>query len=349
MTTYPLVSVLTPTYNHAQFIEPCLRSVLGQTYLNWEQVIIDDGSTDETAEIIARYKDPRIHYHYQENRGIFRLAETYNTALGLARGDLIAILEGDDLWPHNKLEVLVPLFDDQDIILACGAAKVVDSGGRETGIVGPSKRFLNTFPRSALFNDPVGLAAYVMLHAEGTAFATTCTILVRHSALEKIGGFQSVPGLPLTDYPTFLALSLEGKFAYVDHIMGYWRRHPAASSWLHREQIFEKIRAFALQFLSEHEAALQLTADQRREIVHSWYEKDFRFAFTRGRNLLLRKEWSQARLQFRKALGSPQPAVRIAAVVGCLASHFHCNLEPLFLLLDKEKRLATNLGKGGDA
>src|SRR5437667_7605704 len=99
----PLVSVITPAYNHRRFIGPCIESLLGQTYTNWEQIIIDDGSTDDTAEVVRSYSDPRIRYFHQENQGIDALAQTYNRALNLSRGELIAVLEGDDLWPEDKL------------------------------------------------------------------------------------------------------------------------------------------------------------------------------------------------------------------------------------------------------
>src|SRR4051812_29758132 len=103
----PLVSVITPTYNHEKFISACIESVMAQTYTKWEQIIIDDGSTDGTAEIIRSYRDPRINYVHQPNQGIEQLAISYNRALEVATGELIGILEGDDTWPDNKLERLV--------------------------------------------------------------------------------------------------------------------------------------------------------------------------------------------------------------------------------------------------
>ncbi|MGB7570995.1 MAG: glycosyltransferase family 2 protein, partial [Methanothrix sp.] len=73
------------------------------TYVAWEQIIIDDGSSDQTGEIILKYNDDRIKYIRQEHKGIWRLSEAYNQALQLSNGDYIAILEGDDFWPPNKL------------------------------------------------------------------------------------------------------------------------------------------------------------------------------------------------------------------------------------------------------
>ncbi|MDM7940633.1 MAG: glycosyltransferase, partial [Methanothrix sp.] len=80
----PSVSIITPTYNHERYIAECIDSVLAQSYPYWEQIIIDDGSSDGTQDVISLYKDKRIKYIRQENKGIWRLGETYNKALQLA-------------------------------------------------------------------------------------------------------------------------------------------------------------------------------------------------------------------------------------------------------------------------
>ncbi len=89
--TQPLVSIITPTYNHEKFIGTCIESVLKQTYQNWEMIIIDDGSTDKTGFIVAKYNDNRIRYVKQENVGIWKLKGTYNKALNMSSGNLIAL------------------------------------------------------------------------------------------------------------------------------------------------------------------------------------------------------------------------------------------------------------------
>ena len=99
-----LVSIITPTYNCAKFIEETIRSVQAQTYLNWEMIISDDCSTDNTREIIAPYleSDKRIKYICNDkNSGA---AITRNNALREAKGRWIAFLDSDDLWSPEKLE-----------------------------------------------------------------------------------------------------------------------------------------------------------------------------------------------------------------------------------------------------
>src|SRR5258708_22225644 len=103
MRNSPVVSIITPVYNHERFISAAIQSVIWQSYQNWEQIIIDDGSTDSTAKIIAGFLDTRIRYCHQENSGIEALAHTYNRALSLCRGEFIAILEGDKLDQTTNL------------------------------------------------------------------------------------------------------------------------------------------------------------------------------------------------------------------------------------------------------
>lgn len=99
-----LVSVITPAYNCAEYIEECIESVLNQTYQNWEMLIVNDKSTDHTQSIVESYvkKDPRIKLFNQEkNAGV---AAARNKALELSQGRFVAFLDSDDAWKPNKLE-----------------------------------------------------------------------------------------------------------------------------------------------------------------------------------------------------------------------------------------------------
>ncbi|MCI5147221.1 MAG: glycosyltransferase family 2 protein [Candidatus Electrothrix sp. AR3] len=99
-----LISVVIPAYNHEQFIGPAIDSVLNQSWKNLELIVVDDGSTDATAEVIKAYTDPRLSYYYQENQDAFN---TINRGLGLATGEYVAILNSDDIYTPDRLEKLV--------------------------------------------------------------------------------------------------------------------------------------------------------------------------------------------------------------------------------------------------
>ena len=132
----PLVSVITPTYNHEKYIEECINSVLSQTYDNWEMIIVDDASSDNTAKIVERYaqEDSRIKLIVHKKRyGPWKLKQTYNEALKKSKGELIAILEGDDYWiQDNKLQLQIDLMESHDDFSLCFTNRnIVDENKNE--------------------------------------------------------------------------------------------------------------------------------------------------------------------------------------------------------------------------
>lgn len=107
--TSPLLSVIIPTYNHARFLPQAVKSVFDQTYQNFEIIVVDDGSTDNTRETAQNYsKDCRFRYIYQENRG---LAASRNTGLRTVQGEYVAFLDADDVFLPRKLEIQLDWFE----------------------------------------------------------------------------------------------------------------------------------------------------------------------------------------------------------------------------------------------
>jgi glycosyltransferase involved in cell wall biosynthesis len=113
-----LVSIIIPAYNVEKYIGETIKSVINQTCGNWELIIINDGSTDDTADIAKKMaeKDPRIKLYSQENGGVSRAR---NKGLTLAQGDYIAFLDADDLWKTDFLEKLIHAKNDADLVY-CG-------------------------------------------------------------------------------------------------------------------------------------------------------------------------------------------------------------------------------------
>jgi len=101
----PLVSVIIPNYNHARYLPQAIDSVLAQDYPHYEIIVVDDGSTDDSRTVAARYQD-RIEYIWQKNRG---LSAARNTGLQTARGDLIGLLDADDLYEPDFLSTMVDI------------------------------------------------------------------------------------------------------------------------------------------------------------------------------------------------------------------------------------------------
>lgn len=105
----PLVSIVIPTYNRANLIGESIRSILSQTYTNWELIVIDDGSQDNTKDVISGFSDKRISYFSITHTGIF--GKVRNEGLKMSKGDYIAFLDSDDLWSTDKLEVQLGLLN----------------------------------------------------------------------------------------------------------------------------------------------------------------------------------------------------------------------------------------------
>jgi len=124
-----LISVIIPTYNHAHYLPYAIQSVLGQGYINWEAIVIDDGSTDNTASVISKFADPRIRYIYQENKG---LAATRNTGIEAAQGKYLAFLDADDEWEPEFLERCITVIKetkDSGVAGVYTSCKHIDQNG----------------------------------------------------------------------------------------------------------------------------------------------------------------------------------------------------------------------------
>lgn len=129
----PLVSVITPAYNAARFLEDTLRSVAEQTFGGWEMLVVDNGSTDATPEIVRRWAadDPRIRLLSETSRR--GPAPARNLALRQARGRYVAFLDSDDLWLPHKLEVQIEFMRARGSAFTFAAHSYIDESGRPTG------------------------------------------------------------------------------------------------------------------------------------------------------------------------------------------------------------------------
>lgn len=140
-----LVSIITPTYNCGRFIEETIKSVQAQSYTDWEMIISDDCSTDDTREVIASYleSDPRIKYICNEkNRGA---AITRNNALKIARGRWIAFLDSDDLWLPEKLEKQIRFMAENGYAFSYHEYTEISESGEDLGVYVSGKKSVGKF------------------------------------------------------------------------------------------------------------------------------------------------------------------------------------------------------------
>ncbi len=138
-----MVSIITPTYNCGRFIAETIERVQSQTYGDWEMIIVDDCSSDNTKEIVERYQknDARIHYHCLEKNSGAAVAR--NTALKLARGKWIAFLDSDDLWSPDKLEKQIDFMVSHDYHFSYTQYEEIDEEDNPLGVFVSGPRHIN--------------------------------------------------------------------------------------------------------------------------------------------------------------------------------------------------------------
>lgn len=129
----PKISIVTPTYNNERFIAETIDSVLSQTYKNFELIIVDDNSSDNTVEIVSGYDDKRI--VLVKNSTNFGAAYSRNIAIKKSTGDYIAFLDGDDLWDPNKLKEQLDFMQTNNIDFSCTDYDVINEDGSTRGIL----------------------------------------------------------------------------------------------------------------------------------------------------------------------------------------------------------------------
>ena len=126
-----LVSIITPSYNSSRFIEDCVKSILSQTYANWELLIVDDCSVDNSKDIISAFSniDERIKPIFLENN--VGASEARNVAIRKAKGRYIAFLDSDDLWDSHKLEKQLSYMIENDIAFSYSTYQFISEDGKE--------------------------------------------------------------------------------------------------------------------------------------------------------------------------------------------------------------------------
>lgn len=302
MNRKPLISIITPVYNQSFDINQTIQTVLNQTYQNWEWIILDDGSTDDTGDIIKSYKDSRIYYAFQEHAGVNQLVKTFNKALKMCNGDFIAMLDYDDYWPEYKLETQIESFDKPDIVLSYGECCVVNQKERNISNM--------NIPSDACIanNEPVGSSLKILMFNR-YCFIANSTVMLKKSALLNIGGFVEAEGL-YQDFPTWTRLSLEGRFSATPRCLGYWRRHPSSSNiGSNPELLFDAgvnfLRAFVLQnkgklkylgFLYDMDNLEEHWEEIKKEFITS-------LPYNRAMLMLRLGLFDEAKAEFKKFLG----------------------------------------------
>lgn len=223
------VSIIVPVFNGEKFLKKTIKSLLSQSYPDLEIIIIDDGSTDNSSEIINSFNDKRIKYFYRKNSG--RPSVPRNFGIKKADGTIIAFCDQDDLWYPDKLKLQVPFITDKAVMVASTA----DIINEENEILTQRK-----VPEGLITSDVL----YKKLLKED--FITACSIIFRKSLVEEIGYLdENLKGNDDYDYCLRIARDYDGYF--INKSLCAWRISPMALSskmssiFLENRKIFNKL------------------------------------------------------------------------------------------------------------
>lgn len=250
----PLVSVVIPTYNYGKYLPDAIESVLSQTFKNYELIIVDDGSTDNTKEVVRPYlKNTRIRYHYQENTG---QSSAKNVGIKLARGDFIAFLDADDSWLPDKLELQMKLFQANPAL----------------GVVYSRRLFIAEDGNDIYHEQPKKLYAGNVLYPMfmyGNHFLCSSTSVVRKECFAKVGLFDQALEAS-EDFDLWLRIAIHYPFDFVDKPLIKFRAgHSSVSK---REGVIARCGSLiAKRFLEKYREPLKIPSYVIRKQRGFWF------------------------------------------------------------------------------
>jgi glycosyltransferase involved in cell wall biosynthesis len=251
----PKVSVIIPTYNRSADVQNAIKSVLCQTFTDFEVIVVDDGSSDDTRKVLAKTFGDRIRYHFQTNQG---LSGALNTGLAEARGEWVAFLDSDDLWEKEKLEWQFKAIEK--VSPPCGACytdvrffnypetrtmfQLAQGEDRHEGMMGASTNVLKMVVR------PGG----------GGMVVCICSVLARTDLVRKSGGFDTNLRFGMDSDFLFRLARLTG-FCYVNRPLVLVDRSPAeqrhlgvSSEWNKLEFVLRQTQIRFEKFLRQSES-----------------------------------------------------------------------------------------------
>ena len=259
MEQMPLVSVVVNCYNGEKYLADAVKSVLSQTYQNWEIIFWDNQSTDRSAEIFKSYSDPRFKYFYAPKHT--KLYEARNCAIEKAAGGFFAFLDVDDWWAPEKLEKQIPLFDDPEVGLVCSNFWIVNEQKKKLW-----KKHQQPAATGRVLNDL--LANY---------FVGILTLIVRRAALESLSHpFDSRYHI-IGDLDLVIRLGIEWKLDCVHEPVAFYRQHGNSESHKHRQLQVDEWGSW-LREMGEIESVRSCS---------DWYRMKNEYVFTNALNQVI--------------------------------------------------------------
>lgn len=315
----PTVSIIIPAYNQSQYLGDAIRSALAQTWTDHEVVVVDDGSTDDTASVCRSFTDPRVRYVWQANRG---LSAARNTGILHADGRFLSFLDSDDQFVPEKLELLLAAFDrDPGLGLVAGQAILIDQLGRPIGEV--FDRGLPTDLSDLLLGNPLHVGS----------------VLLRREWQARVGPFdESLRSYE--DWDLWLRLALAGcRMGWVARPVSFYRFHQDQMTRIGAQMTAATFAVLDKRF---QDPAMPETWRVRHDEA---YSRGFLRAAAQA---YTGRDFTQARECMRKAVAldsrlAADGAERLARLVAGWANHAKTR-DPLALMRSVYDNLPQELG-----
>ncbi|MGI9536741.1 MAG: glycosyltransferase family 2 protein, partial [Desulfocapsaceae bacterium] len=245
----PLISVVIPAYNHERFVGFAIDSVLEQTCQDFELVVVNDGSTDRTEEVIQGYEDQRIRYFYQENQDAYN---TINRGISLARGEFVAILNSDDIFASSRLEKLFNICREKEKVCVFSDVIPVDDQNNEFDDPDFGWNVWHQDNRDFYFHCEDLYTAF--LH--GNFMVTTSNLFMTREAALQVGQFYSLRYLHDYDFIFRMIARFDDRVGYIhDQKLLYYRIHGGntlgEAAITGREQDQQLIEKYMLEVIPE--------------------------------------------------------------------------------------------------
>ena len=234
-----IVSIIIPTFNNAKFIVKALESLIKQSYKNWEAIIVDNNSADNTFKIVSDLKDVRVKYFKIENQGI--IAKSRNLGIKFARGEWIAFLDSDDWWTEDKLKICLDNINEN-----------VDFIYHDLEIIYEKSKnlFRNKSFKGRQLKKPILNDLLISGISKGNAIGNS-SVMVRKKMLLKIGGISENKNLVASeDYNTWLRIAeITDNFKYLNKRLGYYLIHENSSQKInlsipHKQAVIDYMHHF---------------------------------------------------------------------------------------------------------
>ncbi|MGZ9166956.1 MAG: glycosyltransferase family 2 protein [Anaerolineales bacterium] len=265
-----LVSIVTPSYNQAPYLEQTIQSVLGQDYPRIEYIVIDGGSTDTSVEIIKKYADRLVYWTSEKDSG---QAEAINKGFAHATGEIVAWLNSDDYYMLNTVSVAVRCFEQNpDVTMVYGNMLAVDGDGQALNVLKYKQLSLEDLLCFQIIGQP--------------------SVFFRRSALEKVGTLEPTFHFML-DHHLWIRLAQQGRILHVPQVWSAARYHAEAKNRA-RAAEFGREAFRVLDWANGQPVLAQAVSKVKRRALASAHRYDARYLLDGGQTVPALGAWVRA-------------------------------------------------------